>query len=195
MAVSTHSRAKAAATPNADPKRLSKFQHTAARRRLRRCKSSGRPETRFQHTAARRRLHLTSVRPIAIPKVSTHSRSKAAAGRVLPGLASRRVSTHSRSKAAAPGVLTTTFTVAWFQHTAARRRLRAKNLYNPFRKNVSTHSRSKAAARENSSLRFNMGSFNTQPLEGGCGALANPHRHTETFQHTAARRRLQVEYE
>ena len=101
---------------------------------------------------------------------------------------------------------------AWFQHTAARRRL--ETLFCPQapscrvsthsrpkaagqlhilhcqRYNVSTHSRPKAAGRRNRPALFRRQSFNTQPPEGGwihCYAVC---RQFLRFQHTAARRRL-----
>ena len=77
--VSTHSRAKAAATAS-----VSAF-----------CCSL------FQHTAARRRLHAGFILPTVLPTVSTHSRAKAAAGDGRHLLDGFGVSTHSRAKAAA----------------------------------------------------------------------------------------------
>ena len=56
----------------------------------------------------------------------------------------------------------------WFQHTAARRRLRVSGCLNPADFDVSTHSRPKAAA------------FRLTYMTASCG----------WFQHTAARRRL-----
>ena len=100
-----------------------KFQHTAARRRLGRKRPKTKGNTMFQHTAARRRLgrykhrwityqtfqHTAARRRLAcrfgtaMPKtaVSTHSRPKAAGvdTNVVPFMRSK-VSTHSRPKAA-----------------------------------------------------------------------------------------------
>ena len=78
---------------------------------------------KFQHTAARRRLlsHIDWMR--ARYKVSTHSRSKAAANKNVSQLLLLK-----------------------FQHTAARRRLPLSKLNRGELNDVSTHSRPKAAA-------------------------------------------------
>ena len=55
-----------------------------------------------------------------------------------------------------------------FQHTAARRRLRKIRVDGGKFSFVSTHSRPKAAAHVDSSARFLLLGFNTQPPEGGC---------------------------
>ena len=55
------------------------FQHTAARRRLRRIGIFCFMSKRFQHTAARRRLLINNDPIITIKRVSTHSRAEAAA--------------------------------------------------------------------------------------------------------------------
>ena len=60
----------------------------------------------------------------------------------------------------------------WFQHTAARRRLKAAG----------------AAAGQ-------WISFNTQPPEGGWHVMPDPAVGMVTFQHTAARRRLLKNWE
>ena len=120
------------------------FQYTAARRRL---EVPGRkPEllSEFQHTAARRRLGHRAFAAVAVWRVSTHSRPKAAGfvnsfsrARVprfntqppedgcyirANGHITSLVSTHSRPKTAAIVQIATKL-VAEFQHTAARRRL------------------------------------------------------------------------
>ena len=121
--VSTHSRPKAAAFHFTLQFTTEKFQHTAARRRLRIDKKFTTKEQAFQHTAARRRL------PNAIePNQTTSMFQHTAARRRLPHLprpiqsvlrfntqppeggcsveggfdADKDVSTHSRPKAAAP---------------------------------------------------------------------------------------------
>ena len=119
--------------------------------------------------------------------VSTHSRPKAAAVPLPHGFFFFGVSTHSRPKAAVPAYLPRR-NRAWFQHTAARRRLQ------PHRLSICGGER-----------------FNTQPPEGGCDlptamldiAYVSTHSRpkaaaravavaylTRAFQHTAARRRL-----
>ena len=55
----------------------------------------------FQHTAARRRLPEHGIIDIVDPTVSTHSRTKAAAGYRRKQFCKFVVSTHSRTKAAA----------------------------------------------------------------------------------------------
>ena len=55
---------------------------------------------------------------------------------------------------------------------------------------VSTHSRPKAAGRNIGQHRYERYRFNTQPPEGGWNAYPNKKTVSETFQHTAARRRL-----
>ena len=120
----------------------------------------------FQHTAARRRLPLEVQKRRLGLEVSTHSRPKAAAGAVVPGVNLFGVSTHSRPKAAASAPM------------SPRERTKCFNTQPPeggcgvmivvvIIGLVSTHSRPKAAAR----------------LQCGRGAIAR-------FQHTAARRRL-----
>ena len=169
-------------------KSAQKFQHTAARRRLRRfilspckpcCFNTQPPEggcarphgtmpawTEFQHTAARRRLLI----------------------RCSGG-----------------------FCLGAFQHTAARRRLPDVMVYLCEKSQVSTHSRPKAAATATVFSSFNPSCFNTQPPEGGCQNSRNQRRAMQVsthsrpkaaarhcshhcrwsgFQHTAARRRL-----
>ena len=57
---------------------FSKFQHTAARRRLAPKISNTKQHVRFQHTAARRRLEALAKAIKKAMDVSTHSRPKAA---------------------------------------------------------------------------------------------------------------------
>ena len=76
--VSTHSRPKAAGNPFCSASFLSRFQHTAARRRLGHCWEHGDTSLLFQHTAARRRLGCFSPNLFTRFEVSTHSRPKAA---------------------------------------------------------------------------------------------------------------------
>ena len=121
-------------------------------------------------------------------RVSTHSRPKAAVSLSSVMLSTdKQVSTHSRPKAAGR-CWTTERTVFLFQHTAARRRLACPD----WKERI-------------------IGSFNTQPPEGGCYRsvgwhggnnvsthsrpkaavrLPLPKKDKLEFQHTAARRRL-----
>ena len=143
--VSTHSRTKAAAIADITP-RIFTVVSTHSRTKA----------------AAERERQDTKV-----TKVSTHSRTKAAASKNDRTLYFHSVSTHSRTKAAACSGIEAV-SVAWFQHTAARRRLlivmipimlrhrfqhtAARRRLLPYMtiwgglSHVSTHSRTKAAA-------------------------------------------------
>ena len=77
------------------------FQLTVARRRLPGLGGNPCYSARFQLTAARRRLRPDNANRHQRLQVSTHSRSKAAAGCETTGGVVFPVSTHSRSKAAA----------------------------------------------------------------------------------------------
>ena len=55
---------------------------------------------------------------------------------------------------------------------------------------VSTHSRPKAAGYFVQFDKFDVGGFNTQPPEGGWATVGRAKTLFQTFQHTAARRRL-----
>ena len=98
------------------------FQHTAARRRLVNQLTQETIELMFQHTAARRRLAAAQKAAAKIFDVSTHSRPKAAGIKLNVNGIYLFVSTHSRPKAAGP-FNQYSRSQAWFQHTAARRRL------------------------------------------------------------------------
>ena len=188
--VSTHSRPKAAGSPEIARQMNVQFQHTAARRRLvpkcsklhkpstfqhtaaRRRLGPGRPRERrdtgaFQHTAARRRLGVLPCLAAAVLMVSTHSRPKAAGDfRRLFALFCI-VSTHSRPKAAGYQLPLSKQPIKSFQHTAARRRLGQQNgnwLY--------PESFQHTAARRRLVV-----------VTGRLGLM-------QLFQHTAARRRL-----
>ena len=119
----------------------------------------------FQHTAARRRL--LNLNPQYRPRLrfNTQPRGGGCLKYVLFVL-DYNVSTHSRAEAAAT-VACMFMGFAWFQHTAARRRLLNKILHPDCGSVVSTHSRAEAAAQ--------------------ICCLANQ---LSEFQHTAARRRL-----
>ena len=166
--VSTHSRTKAAAIADITP-RIFTVVSTHSRTKA----------------AAERERQDTKV-----TKVSTHSRTKAAASKNDRTLYFHSVSTHSRTKAAACSGIEAV-SVAWFQHTAARRRLRTyidngikkRSSFNTqpheggcvicqfvymYCKLVSTHSRTKAAADILQIHQIRRSGFNTQPHEGGC---------------------------
>ena len=168
------------------------FQHTAARRRLRRlqmrrrlyrCFNTQPPEggclyrpgaglapPKFQHTAARRRLPRADM--AAPDAVSTHSRPKAAAMTAALARASWAAFQHTAARRRLPATITTQTIAVMFQHTAARRRLPRARALMPSKARFNTQppeggcmSRwiNKAAGQ----------SFNTQPPEGGCSLLEN----------------------
>ena len=189
------------------------FQLTAARRRLPSQKSMRHGSWMFQLTAARRRLRLNSRRVFSLLRVSTHSRSKAAANR--PG--NRRVYPPEFQLTAArrrlprqldpPPPLDGRFNsqpleggcargqgrlkVRQFQLTAARRRLQW-HTGNIIRSgNVSTHSRSKAAARAG---RFqpDQRRVSTHSRSKAAAIGLDFAKTGSKFQLTAARRRLHL---
>ena len=123
----------------------------------------------FQHTAARRRLDETLSITAELRPVSTHSRPKAAGFCVWLILPVVMVSTHSRPKAAG---------------------FMRRNQNNELQ--VSTHSRPKAAGYLMFCNRFFFVCFNTQPPEGGWMPFEHQSVIILKFQHTAARRRLEI---
>ena len=168
--VSTHSRSKAAAKSILPQCLFFKFQLTAARRRLHICDIITTAHDLFQLTAARRRLRINGEIRQRCNHVSTHSRSKAAAGWV----SHQRRAWHCFNSQPLEGGcdFRQPFGNAdgGFQLTAARRRLLGFNKDTEADLLVSTHSRSKAAAR-----------------------IRDTSRTILLFQLTAARRRLQME--
>ena len=141
--VSTHSRPKAAGFCWQVRWSWAKFQHTAARRRL----ESGKTVIKTLHSfntqppeggwveslPSATQVESFNTQPpeggwfflrasLRVLQVSTHSRPKAAGSSPRPSSAFFSVSTHSRPKAAGTG-LDAPKKWAWFQHTAARRRL------------------------------------------------------------------------
>ena len=147
--------------------KLLRFQHTAARRRLRGTSSAWIHVSLFQHTAARRRL--ADNQSNAASNHGFNTQPPEGGWQLLLYTAVRTiVSTHSRPKAAEPYCVDTIIR-ALFQHTAARRRLvfvgvlfasgYGFNTQPPeggwtgrlklgSENHVSTHSRPKAAARQ-----------------------------------------------
>ena len=101
------------------------------------------------------------------------------------------VSTHSRPKAAGAcgqsGIQSKTF-----QHTAARRRLACLVFVGAVHAFVSTHSRPKAAGFDGPFPIACIERFNTQPPEGGWLSGRSWQPEQDAFQHTAARRRLEL---
>ena len=144
------------------------FQHTAARRRL--VREAGQPVSGspFQHTAARRRL-AAEPEVLAKGRASFNTQPPEGGCHLLYWIfATSFVSTHSRPKAAA-AVDAAKHAVRVFQHTAARRRLPGRGCWRAW-----------------------VGSFNTQPPEGGCFVPGFGLPKYTVFQHTAARRRLRM---
>ena len=121
--VSTHSRPKAAGFQFITFDGAFAFQHTAARRRLVYHVLLSASAYLFQHTAARRRLDEITPTKRGNRAVSTHSRPKAAGIRIdLANDQAARFNTQPPEggwSSREPSF----FTIGWFQHTAARRRL------------------------------------------------------------------------
>ena len=122
-AVSTHSRPKAAGTPQAS-------------------KGNG---TEFQHTAARRRLGPDSLISVNAETVSTHSRPKAAGSPAFQYWLLNRGFQHTAARRRLVFRFLEPNVHVLFQHTAARRRLAAFIVSILLFQLVSTHSRPKAA--------------------------------------------------
>ena len=142
--VSTHSRPKAADWDRLSLLYYQKFQHTAARRRLKEAQRRFNSLRTFQHTAARRRLKNRAT--ICIFDFT------------FQHTAARRRLTHLNRLRNIQCL---------FQHTAARRRLNPLAPLSKYKLPVSTHSRPKAAdfrfCHDDSFRKC----FNTQPPEGG----------------------------
>ena len=151
----------------------------------------------FQLTAARRRL--PAMPPVVIQgrRVSTHSRSKAAAASFMTSLRSGCCFNSQPLEGGCVSSIKPGCPLAMFQLTAARRRLPGRNPPHPRQTgvsthsrskaaavavhaglvavNVSTHSRSKAAADAYRCLVVAVSGFNSQPLEGGCFVIHARH--------------------
>ncbi len=97
------------------------FQHTAARRRLDSGVSRYGRYRRF-NTQPPEGGWIVELAVMAGIDVSTHSRPKAAGKASGCNIVNQEVSTHSRPKAAGTNKVSL-YTMYWFQHTAARRRL------------------------------------------------------------------------
>ena len=76
-----------------------------------------------------------------------------------------------------------------FQHTAARRRLRV-TIFNFYRLISFQHTAARRRLHTPSTRLASSLRFNTQPPEGGCRHDCQKEFHDRQFQHTAARRRL-----
>ena len=181
--VSTHSRPKAAAPDISAVANYRKFQHTAARRRLRllstfkeftSCFNTQPPEggckpPRFPLFA----YHRFNTQPPeggcfmldCFCKIKTEFQHTAA--RAAQSAWISVVSTHSRPKAAAPELKSVVSWIGVSTHSRPKAAAQNLNLYTPFIL-VSTHSRPKAAACHAGNTFAFFACFNTQPPEGGC---------------------------
>ena len=122
------------------------------------------------------------------PKVSTHSRPKAAGLPCGTKSFSGAVSTHSRPKAAGTRLNERKLLVL-FQHTAARRRLAHSRIAAKYSELVSTHSRPKAAGHYLTNEKGDLiVSTHSRPKAAGKQGFFVVGDYL--FQHTAARRRL-----
>ena len=191
------------------------FQHTAARRRLQALGDPTAPEAMFQHTAARRRLPDLTKNFEDASLVSTHSRAEAAATEGArcensqPGFNTQPrgggcstqsatrpcvecFNTQPRGGGCTAGELLKVYE-AMFQHTAARRRLRLVAQYQNKFNDVSTHSRAEAAADliGQCELAEDMVSTHSRAEAAAFTPCKRASKKT-MFQHTAARRRLQL---
>ena len=189
------------------------------------------PASRFQHTAARRRLQGAWIVPVSLSRfntqppeggcangggarpgdgVSTHSRPKAAARRSLTLPRAGRFQ-HTAARRRLPAGRAVPGAAVGFQHTAARRRLRPTNTTPKPTPGFNTQPPEGGCARRPGQRRPRAGfntqppeggclrerldtawgwSFNTQPPEGGCNGWRPYPSTIQSFQHTAARRRL-----
>ena len=152
---------------------------------------------KFQHTAARRRLRTKTPGLYSRNRCFNTQPPEGGCGQKPPDyIAAIAVSTHSRPKAAASNVLAVANTQLKFQHTAARRRLpRIRGHLSPAIAGVSTHSRPKAAAAGRMTMHQPARGFqHTAARRRLPGALGILDLAFSLFQHTAARRRLQAEF-
>ena len=81
-------------------------------------------DTKFQHTAARRRLEVRVIGLAVDDGVSTHSRPKAAGGGGAEAFGAEGVSTHSRPKAAGSAAVKR----AWTDYVSTHSRPKAAGL-------------------------------------------------------------------
>ena len=124
-------------------------------------------------------------------EVSTHSRPKAAGEEIEQTLAACEVSTHSRPKAAGPTSPKPSPSKSSFNTQPPEGGWASTDEYSRTMP-VSTHSRPKAAGSIPLKSRARPLCFNTQPPEGGWCQINAPVWRANPFQHTAARRRLEI---
>ena len=168
----------------------SRFQHTAARRRLGIGKIGLKRGAKFQHTAARRRLDISVCRNWIKTSVFQHTAARRRLGGSITSLHAGNVFQHTAARRRLASSTPTMVQAMMFQHTAARRRL--DHIFSSAFKQVlvSTHSRPKAAGIKHFFDSDAAKRFNTQPPEGGWKIIWRYAPSLIEFQHTAARRRL-----
>ena len=189
----------------------SRFQHTAARRRLRARSSPRCPRARFQHTAARRRLRQPTATAALVGCFNTQPPEGGCPGRKWPAAHLTCFNTQPPEGGcvrawppeSGPACFNTqppeggchcgpadAADAHGFQHTAARRRLR-ENQDKWIGAIVFQHTAARRRLLPHGAWCIsNPASFNTQPPEGGCPIKSLDMRLYSAFQHTAARRRL-----
>ena len=191
------------------------FQHTAARRRLGPDQCGRKNKLGFQHTAARRRLVFIDeskdetkysfntqppeggwavIQPIQRQNLGVFQHTAARRRLVFvtdSGGVFLTVSTHSRPKAAGACRSILIKPKRPFQHTAARRRLAGLSRFVTHLYQVSTHSRPKAAGTKICGKLVLVG-VSTHSRPKAAGNLMYDGYVEAGFQHTAARRRLEM---
>ena len=162
--VSTHSRPKAAAEICYAEADIAKFQHTAARRRLRKSRAAVRVMNPFQHTAARRRL--LRLLPSAFCRGCFNTQPPEGGWSIRRGCCVISRFQHTAARRRLIWYKEIRHWNYWFQHTAARRRLRRRQ-----KESQALNGFQHTAARRRLPLPLwvfpNFSSFNTQPPEGG----------------------------
>ena len=148
--------------------------------------------SKFQHTAARRRLGSNYRSNLHTASVSTHSRPKAA-GRISRISRISRRFQHTAARRRLALLQKEIFHDYQFQHTAARRRLEStKNTAGQTSEFQHTAARRRLAPP--SPCICSTACFNTQPPEGGWTISRVGIVNSILFQHTAARRRLVFDF-
>ena len=189
LIVSTHSRPKAAGSPNTAAAPTARFQHTAARRRLGQCLARGRRRCRFNTQPPEGGWGWQ--RSILWAKMGFNTQPPEG-GWHMPASALWRARCFNTQPPEggwhaldAQGGVNHGFNTQ--PPEGGWQRLSSDSYHH---RQVSTHSRPKAAGWLALGRRAGMGSFNTQPPEGGWTPFLTDRLGFITFQHTAARRRL-----
>ena len=167
----------------------SRFQHTAARRRLDVSTASIFANTLFQHTAARRRLGFVVNMMTFLSCFNTQPPEGGWLGLELSLELSLVVSTHSRPKAAGTSIFLISVILIGFNTQPPEggwfRQFGLACCFYSF----NTQPPEGGWTGEQGKCIF-VDCFNTQPPEGGWVMPANVSSKRRQFQHTAARRRL-----